>query len=43
MRAIDALKTAIQDPNEAGTDEILYAVLLLCGYEVSPYSQPSSK
>jgi hypothetical protein len=41
VRAIKALKIAIQDFNEAGTDETLYAVLLLCGYEVCLCSQPS--
>lgn len=32
--AIHALKTAIENPKKAKTDETLYAVLLLCGYEV---------
>ncbi|KAH8657124.1 C6 zinc finger protein [Tricladium varicosporioides] len=33
VQSISALKVAIQDPVEAKSDENLYAVLLLCGYE----------
>lgn len=32
--ALIAIQRAIQDPIQAKTDETLYAVLLLCGYEV---------
>ncbi|QPC65932.1 hypothetical protein HYE67_008163 [Fusarium culmorum] len=32
-RALSALRTALQDPNLPFSDEMLYAVLLLCGYE----------
>ncbi|CAF3573687.1 unnamed protein product, partial [Fusarium graminearum] len=32
-KALSALRTAIQDPNLPFSDETLYAVLLLCGYE----------
>ncbi|QPC74704.1 hypothetical protein HYE68_005456 [Fusarium pseudograminearum] len=33
-KALSALRAAIQDPNLPFSDETLYAVLLLCGYEV---------
>ncbi|KAG9232228.1 C6 zinc finger protein [Amylocarpus encephaloides] len=33
MQSISALKAAIRDPIEVKSDENLYAVLLLCGYE----------
>lgn len=35
VQAIKAIEQAIQDPVEVGNDQTLYAVLLLCGYEVS--------
>lgn len=35
VQSISALKAAIRDPIEVKSDETLYAVLLLCGYEVS--------
>jgi len=35
VQAISAVNTALRDPIEAKTDATLYAVLLLCGYEVS--------
>ena len=35
VQAISAVNIALRDPVEAITDETLYAVLLLCGYEVS--------
>ncbi|GKU08251.1 c6 zinc finger protein [Fusarium langsethiae] len=34
-KALSALRTALQDPKLPFSDETLYAVLLLCGYEVS--------
>lgn len=35
IQATRAVRTALQDLHEAGTDHILYAILLLCGYEVA--------
>lgn len=37
VKAIEAIRTDLQDVREAGTDQTLYAVLLLCGYEVGSY------
>jgi hypothetical protein len=34
-QAISAVNAAIRDPQQAKDDQTLYAVLLLCGYEVS--------
>ncbi|RDL41612.1 uncharacterized protein BP5553_01591 [Venustampulla echinocandica] len=36
VQAIRAVEKAIRNPVEVKKDETLYAVLLLCGYEVSP-------
>jgi Zn(2)-Cys(6) binuclear cluster domain-containing protein len=33
--AVNAIRTAIQDPEEVRNDHTIYAILLLCGYEVS--------
>jgi hypothetical protein len=42
VQAIKAIGKAIQDPTEVSNDQTLYAILLLCGYEVSlPISYPS--
>lgn len=35
VQAIKAIGKAIQDPTEVRNDHTLYAILLLCGYEVS--------
>ncbi|KAH7310062.1 C6 zinc finger protein [Rhexocercosporidium sp. MPI-PUGE-AT-0058] len=37
-QALSALATAIADPIEAKSDETLYAVLLLCGYETITFN-----
>lgn len=41
VKAIKAVDMAIRDPLEVQSDQILYAVLLLCGYEVSLFSRSS--
>ncbi|RGP63727.1 c6 zinc finger [Fusarium sporotrichioides] len=40
IKALSALRTALQDPKLPFSDETLYAVLLLCGYETK-MGQPS--
>ncbi|KAF5656277.1 c6 zinc finger [Fusarium heterosporum] len=40
IKALTALRTALQDPNLRFSDETLYGVLLLCGYETKT-KQPS--
>lgn len=38
VQAVSAINTALRHPDQASSDQILYAVLLLCGYEVSTIS-----
>ena len=41
-QAISAVNAAIRDPHQVKNDQILYAVLLLCGYEVSFSTAPGA-
>ncbi|KAH6971224.1 hypothetical protein BKA56DRAFT_636125 [Ilyonectria sp. MPI-CAGE-AT-0026] len=38
VQAIKALNNALQDPKEVNSDQALYAILLLCGYETMVWS-----
>lgn len=42
VRAIEATAKAILDESQVQTDQTLYAVLLLCGYEVSSFREEST-
>ncbi|KUJ19673.1 uncharacterized protein LY89DRAFT_580739 [Mollisia scopiformis] len=42
LQSLSALRRAIQDPVEAKSDENLYAILLLCGYETITFDSETS-